>query len=170
MNDEGSLQRPKALNRLASLAAISLFVVDCFVERGDRSKIYILGLIFLGAAVVFAFPPFLLLSKYGKVEEGKSYMHTTTIVDRNLYAVVRHPQYLGYILLVLGFVLISQNWIILLLGGLSVTLFYLHSLREENFCARQFGEAYTEYMKRVPRFNFLSGIIRLLRRRSGSGD
>jgi len=34
----------------------------------------------------------------GGVKEGESYVKTTRLVDESLYAVVRHPQYLGGIL------------------------------------------------------------------------
>jgi protein-S-isoprenylcysteine O-methyltransferase Ste14 len=36
----------------------------------------------------------------GGAPEGESLVHTTVLVDSGVYAVVRHPQYLGFILFV----------------------------------------------------------------------
>jgi len=49
-------------------------------------------------SMVFGFAPIFILRKKGKVEQGKSYVHTTRLVDTSLYATVRHPQYLAGIL------------------------------------------------------------------------
>ena len=96
-------------------------------------------------------------------------MQTNVVVDRGLYAIVRHPQYLGYMLLVLGFICLFQNPIIGALGALAIALFYGQVVREERHCIQKFGKEYEDYVQRVPRFNFILGIIRVLARRRANG-
>lgn len=113
-------------------------------------------------AGVFIFWPFYLLARYGGLE-GESYMQAAVVVDRGLYAVVRHPQYLGYILLACGFALLSQHGVSVLLDIIAAVLFYIQAVREERACLAEFGEPYARYCCRVPRFNVILGLFRLLR-------
>jgi protein-S-isoprenylcysteine O-methyltransferase Ste14 len=103
--------------------------------------------------------------KKGGAPKGKSIVHTTVLVDSGVYAVVRHPQYLGFILFVLALVLMSQHWLSMSSGVLGSALFYKDVLREEHMSIEKFGDDYKRYMERVPRMNFLIGILRYLRQR-----
>jgi protein-S-isoprenylcysteine O-methyltransferase Ste14 len=100
----------------------------------------------------------------GGAPEGESIVHTTVLVDSGIYAVVRHPQYLGFILIVFALVLMSQHWFSLFSGILGSALFYKDVLREEQMTIKKFGDAYERYIQKVPRMNFVLGIIRLLKR------
>ena len=146
---------------------LALIVSDRFVERGTNPVLRVLGVLSLILAPVFFLPPFVLLQRHGHVEDGRPFYDTEVVVDRSLYAVVRHPQYLGYIFLTMGFVLLSQNVVTLSFGVVAIVLFYVYTLREEEFCVRYLGSAYEDYCKRVPRFNVMIGMIRyLMRKRS----
>jgi protein-S-isoprenylcysteine O-methyltransferase Ste14 len=90
-------------------------------------------------------------------------MQTDVVVDRGLYAVVRHPQYLGYILLGCGFALLSQHRVSVLLAVIAAVLFYAQAVAEERACLAEFGEPYARYCRRVPRFSVILGLFRLLR-------
>jgi protein-S-isoprenylcysteine O-methyltransferase Ste14 len=103
--------------------------------------------------------------KKGRAPRGESIVHTTALVESGVYAVIRHPQYLGFILFVFALVLMSQHWISVISGILGSALFYRDILREEQMTVEKFGDDYRRYMKRVPRMNFLVGILRLLRQR-----
>lgn len=59
----------------------------------------------------------------------------------------------------------SQHWLSVISGILGSTLFYRDVLREEQMSIEKFGEDYKRYIERVPRMNFLVGIIRLLQLR-----
>jgi protein-S-isoprenylcysteine O-methyltransferase Ste14 len=103
--------------------------------------------------------------KRGGAPKGESVVHTTVLVDSGVYAVIRHPQYLGFMLFVLALVLMSQHSLSVISGILGSVLFYKDVLREEQMIVEKFGDDYKRYMKRVPRMNFLIGILRLLRQR-----
>ena len=97
--------------------------------------------------------------------KGKSMVDTTVLVDSGVYAVIRHPQYLGFMLFVLALVLMSQHWLSVISGIMGSALFYKDVLREEQLSVKKFGDYYKQYMERVPRMNFLIGILRLLQRK-----
>jgi hypothetical protein len=44
---------------------------------------------------------------------------------------------------------------------------YLIALKADQELIEKFGDDYRRYMQKVPRMNFLLGLIRLLRRRKG---
>ena len=161
-DDDYRPEPPKLFAWLASVVTISLIVASQFLPRGGNSYLRGVGVFILLLAGVFIFWPFYLLAKHGE-QAGSSYMQANGIVARGLYAVVRHPQYLGYILLGYGFALLSQHWVAVLLTALGSTLFHLQAVREERFCLAQFGGLYEQYLWRVPRFNIILGGIRLLR-------
>jgi protein-S-isoprenylcysteine O-methyltransferase Ste14 len=60
--------------------------------------------------------------------------------------------------------LIAQQGLVAVLGLVGMGLFYLDTLKLDRTCTEKFGDAYRRYMQRVPRVNFLAGIVRLLRK------
>ena len=101
----------------------------------------------------------------GGAQEGESWLATAVVVDSGVYAVVRHPMYLSFTLLVLALMLISQHWLSIILGIPVMVFLYLGMRVEEQSSIKKFGDDYISYMDRVPRMNFLAGVIRLLQRR-----
>jgi protein-S-isoprenylcysteine O-methyltransferase Ste14 len=118
------------------------------------------------AGLLFAWIPMFTLRRHGRAPAGKSYMHATVVVERGPFALVRHPQYLGYMLFAVTAAAISRHWVVLVLSAAAVFAFHAHSLREERDCLRRFGEAYARYMERVPRFNVFRGALGALRARA----
>ena len=120
------------------------------------------GLIFLSS--IFGILPIITFRMKGRVEEKKSYMHTTKIVSSGIYSILRHPQYMAGMLINIGIIFISQHWLILIIGLLAIILNYFDALRADQSLIKKFGEEYLDYMKIVPRLNFIAGIIRLIKR------
>ena len=162
--EDRQLEPPKLVGWLAALATLGTILVPQFLARGDSAYLRGAGAFVLALAAVLIFSPFLLLRKHGQIEDGGTYMQTRLVVDRGLYAITRHPQYLGYILLAWGFAALSQHWLTVLLAAVSTTLLYLQSATEERTCLARLGEPYKRYLLRVPRFNLILGIVRRLRR------
>jgi protein-S-isoprenylcysteine O-methyltransferase Ste14 len=61
--------------------------------------------------------------------------------------------------------LIAQHWSSVLLGLISMALVYADSFKADQGCIEKFGDAYVAYMERVPRVNFVAGIVRLMQHR-----
>ena len=112
---------------------------------------------------VFAVLPILTLRTRGRVPKGKSYMETTALVDTGIYAIVRHPQGgTAGILLNLALALIGQHWLLVALAVVGMILIYMDTFKADEACIEKFGEEYVRYMQRVPRANFVAGLLRLL--------
>ena len=47
----------------------------------------------------------------------------------------------------------------------NIILITLDTFRADEACIEKFGPAYADYMQRVPRVNFVAGMVRLWRRR-----
>ena len=152
---------PKLFAWIASVVIVSLIIIAQFLERGDNPYLRGTGVFVLLLAGIFIFTPFYLLSKHGGVKEGQSYIRSRVVVAQGLYAITRHPQYLGYIFLGCGFALLSQHWGTTLLAIIGAIFFYLQAVREEKYCIDKFRELYKHYIQQVPRFNVVLGILRL---------
>jgi protein-S-isoprenylcysteine O-methyltransferase Ste14/NAD-dependent dihydropyrimidine dehydrogenase PreA subunit len=126
---------------------------------------FFVGWVILALGLPFFFSPVLYLKTRGKPAKGKTLMDTTVVVKSGTYGIVRHPQFLGALLTVCASILISQHWLFALIGIflVGVTLRWIRE-EEENLLIR-FKDEYKRYMEKVPRMNFLLGIIRLLRRK-----
>jgi protein-S-isoprenylcysteine O-methyltransferase Ste14 len=62
---------------------------------------------------------------------------------------------------------ITQHWASVVLGIPAMALVYLDLLKADQRLIEKFGDAYRRYMERVPRVNFVAGIIQLARHRLG---
>lgn len=156
---------PKLFAWLASAITVALIIATQYLPRGGYLYLRGTGVIVLLLGGIFIFTPFYLLAKHGRTKEGQMYMQAGRVVDSGLYAITRHPQYLGYMLLACGFALLSQHWAAFLLAIISTSLFYIQAVQEERYCLTRFGEQYAQYLRRVPRFNILLGMLRLLQGR-----
>jgi protein-S-isoprenylcysteine O-methyltransferase Ste14 len=119
------------------------------------------GWMVLGVGVILCWLSASELRKKG--EEEESHLATTVLVDSGVYAVIRHPMYFCWMLILLALMLISQHWLGLLLGVPIMASIYLDMRKEELQNIKKLGEDYRRYMQFVPRINFLAGIVRLLR-------
>jgi protein-S-isoprenylcysteine O-methyltransferase Ste14 len=141
-------------------------VLSPFLYREDGlAALRNLGWVLWAVMLVLAWWPILVLRSRGDVPRGASYTQTARLVDGGPYAVVRHPQYLSFMLLSVSLALVVQHWLTAVVGAVAVALVYFGIVpAAERLNARRFGDDYHRYAQRVPRLNLLSGVARLLRR------
>jgi protein-S-isoprenylcysteine O-methyltransferase Ste14 len=65
------------------------------------------------------------------------------------YRYSRNPQYLGDSLCILGYIVLTNSWMVAVLG---VVLNLVAPFTEEPWLEERFGDPYREYKRRVPRF------------------
>jgi len=156
-------KRTIILATILTVASVGQIILAFLLYNDDGNTTVInLGWVILWISAIFGWLPIFTFKRLGKVPEGKAYLHTTILVDRGVYAIVRHPQYLAGILMGLAFPLITQHWLIAVLGVIVTAINYVDTFEEEASNIAKFGDAYRQYMQRVPRLNFLLGIYRLL--------
>lgn len=152
---------------IASVLLVVQYILAFFIYKLPGLKtLQWVGWAIWAVSLIFGVAPIFILRHKGGVEKGKSYVETTRLVDTSLYAIVRHPQYLGGILFNLALMLLAQHWLVILLGGISAVLIWLDIQTADQEGAEKFGEEYRRYMQQVPQINFLLGIYRLIRERS----
>lgn len=99
---------------------------------------------------VLIFGGFMLLSAAWKVLYQAQRTHT--LATTGPYAYVRHPQYDGFILIMLGFLLQWPTLITLIMFPILVTMYVKLAGREEKAVRAEFGETHRRYMVSTPAF------------------
>lgn len=65
---------------------------------------------------------------------------------------LRHPQYLGFVLIMVGFLLQWPTLATLVMFPILLLVYRRLAIREEREVAERFGEAWTRYSAQTPRF------------------
>jgi protein-S-isoprenylcysteine O-methyltransferase Ste14 len=74
------------------------------------------------------------------------------LIETGLYKYIRHPGYLGQLIIFLGIATSLSNWLSVLLMIIPVLLGYLNRINvEEKFMIEQMGQKYVDYQKRTKR-------------------
>lgn len=160
-------------------AAIAVLCIVCFpanplvltnvLKTHSYPALFAVGCVVWAFGMVLVMAPIVMFPRRGGVDRGKSFVHTTRLVDSGIYAIVRHPQYTGGVLSIFVTTLLwYPHWLFGVLGVVGSVVIYLSCVEEEKYLVQQFGDEYIAYMDRVPRMNVVLGIIRLLRRRARS--
>lgn len=151
---------------LASILLVSQIILG-IRPLSEVSQIEILAYVGVGlyvlSGLVFGWLPVIEFRKKGGVRERRSYIHTTRLVDTGIYSIVRHPQYVTFIMWAIAGMLLFQHWIVVLLGIPVAPLTYVDMVKADRDAIEKFGDDYKAYMRRVPRANFLLGIMRRFR-------
>jgi protein-S-isoprenylcysteine O-methyltransferase Ste14 len=117
-------------------------------------------LVIVGFAILALGALFFVLSVFTLRRKG-----TSNIVDGGIYGVVRHPMYLGAMIMFFSHIFFGQNWIVAISTIVGIVCCYLIILSGDERNIEKFGDDYEAYMQKVPRMNLLLGLIRLLRRK-----
>lgn len=145
-----------------TLAEVALWIA---FGSGNVTWLVIIGVVLWCMGIVFAWVPIFQFKRQGGVAKGDSYVKTTVLVDTGLYAIVRHPQFISWPMFSVAVVLIVQRWSVLGLAVASVVLFFLDFRKVDAKNVEKFGDAYREYMKRVPGWNPVLGVWRWTQRK-----
>jgi len=167
--------RHAGVKEICFMIVITILCIACFpanplvltgvIEIKSYLALVIVGWVVWTFGMVLVMAPIIQFPRCGGVPKGKSFVRTTRLVNTGIYAVVRHPQYTGGIwALFLTTLLWYPHWLFAVLGVAGTVLIYFSTRAEDNYLIEKFGDEYKAYMKKVPRMNFVSGIIRLLRK------
>lgn len=160
---------PFLLCAISSPLTVAQIVLTFVLNQPGIEALRWTGYVLWTMGAVLGWLPILTLRRRGGVPRGKSYVNTTKLVDTGIYAVVRHPQMgTAWLLMCLSLMLITQHWASVALGVPAMLLVYLDLIKADQRLVDKFGDAYQRYMERVPRVNFVTGIVRLIARRAAA--
>lgn len=74
------------------------------------------------------------------------------VAQEGIYARIRHPQYVGFFLIMTGFLLQWPTLLTLAMYPILIWVYARLSIAEERESLKRFGAAYARYMVEVPRF------------------
>ncbi len=77
---------------------------------------------------------------------------SSSLATSGLYARIRHPQYVGFVLIMLGFLLQWPTLLTLVMFPVLVFMYWRLALGEEREAEAEFGDAYRQYAETTPRF------------------
>lgn len=82
--------------------------------------------------------------------------YATTSFDRpvtkGIYRISRNPIHFFSYIAWIGVGIAAGSWIIIICNVVMMINMHIGTLAEEKFCLEKYGEAYKEYMERVPRY------------------
>jgi protein-S-isoprenylcysteine O-methyltransferase Ste14 len=93
---------------------------------------------------------FIILSSAWRVRYEAQRHHT--LATTGLYAHIRHPQYVGFISIMLGFLLQWPTLLTLVMFPILVTMYVRLARQEEQDALAEFGETYARYAATTPAF------------------
>lgn len=77
---------------------------------------------------------------------------TRSIATSGIYARIRHPQYVGFVLIMIGFLFQWPTLVTLTMFSILVFMYLRLARREEREALAEFGADYDSYMQKVPAF------------------
>ena len=99
---------------------------------------------------VLIFGGFILLAKAWTVLHEAQKNHN--LATSGLYARIRHPQYVGFVAILLGFLFQWPTILTVVMFPILVLMYARLAIVEEREMMKQFGDEYTRYAARTPRF------------------
>ena len=159
-------RKPTVFDIIITIIAILFFlglVALCFLffNYWNLNWLMLTGWVFLALSFILSF----IIGDVFAKEEEEYWFASHVFIDRGIYKIVRHPIFLSFMLVVVALVFISQHWLSFLFGLPLLVFLYQIMVSEDKHNIKKFGDAYREYMKRVPMINFILGIIRNLKAR-----
>jgi len=150
---------------------INPLILTGVIEAEQYPALLTIAWVVWAFGMVLVMAPIVMFPRRGAVAKGKSFVHTTRLVDTGIYAFVRHPQYLGGILAIfVATLLLYPHWLFAVLGVPGAVILCWSTKEEEKRLIERFGDDYRVYMRKVPRMNLILGIIRVLRIKKGMRD
>ena len=109
---------------------------------------FALGLIYIIIGFLIRIISLRLLNKFFTYTVSEVDNHE--LVEKGFYKIIRHPGYLGQLLIFTGISIALSNWLSVIVMLFPILIGYLNRIRvEEKFMSEQMGNKYLDYQKRT---------------------
>jgi len=119
--------------------------IDLFLRLGISAIFFIIGALTVRSAIITFGLDYMVVVYLYFPEESE-------VQENEIYSVIRHPAYLGGVLLGLAALFFRFSVYSIVLFFIFYLVFKLQARREETELVERFGKSYTEYMSKVPAF------------------
>ncbi|NPD87399.1 MAG: isoprenylcysteine carboxylmethyltransferase family protein [Asgard group archaeon] len=151
---------------IASIQFLSMvgqiILIGFFFENHNIKSLPIIGCVIISIAFVFLASGSIVL--YERVENKEKRRPRIRFEEKGIYTIIRHPMYLGLMILFIGMMFISDLRWSSILAFPSIIIMYYYMIKEESIFIERFGEDFKEYMDRVPRMDIFLGIYRKIKK------
>jgi protein-S-isoprenylcysteine O-methyltransferase Ste14 len=148
-SDKGSLW---GLFGLITLGYVLSFAIGAtkIGRMNGWDTFFAVGFVLVVIGLIIRITSILTLKQYFTYSVAK--VEDQPLIETGLYKIIRHPGYLGQLLIFIGISISVSNWLSILLMMIPVTIGYLYRIKvEESFMIAQMGENYLNYQKRTKR-------------------
>jgi protein-S-isoprenylcysteine O-methyltransferase Ste14 len=116
-----------------------------FGWQGDPhlNPIHMVSYLFIGGGFI------LLAAAWSVLYKAQRAHH---VAQTGPYASLRHPQYVGFVLVMVGFILQWPTLLTLIMFPILVAMYWRLARREEKEAFKEFGDEYARYAARTPAF------------------
>ncbi len=112
------------------------------------NTLFALGILIIIVGLIIRIISIRTLNQYFTYSVSKTENHE--LIEKGFYKFIRHPGYLGQLLIFTGISISLSNWLSVILMFLSTFIGYMNRIRvEENFMVEQMGVKYSDYKKRT---------------------
>ena len=140
---------------LLSLIAVGYFLAFSFAFN-KFGRIYHWDALFLTGAITVTIGMIIRIISIQTLKQHFTYTVTEIenheLIESGLYKNIRHPGYLGQLIIFIGIATSLSNWLSIVLMMIPVLIGYGYRIKtEEQFMVEQMGQKYIDYQKRTKR-------------------
>lgn len=117
---------------------------------GHWNLLFAFGFIIIITGFIIRITSIITLKKY--FTYSVTFFKDHELIEKGLYKKIRHPGYLGLMMVFLGISVALANWISIAAMMIPVLVGFIHRISvEEKFLVAQMGQKYADYQKRTSR-------------------
>jgi len=152
----GVIAPPPLIALAAVLIGVALdwlapaYVLNVMLSLAER---IVVGVAFVAAGLALGISARGIFVRFGT--NVNPFKPSNALVTTGVFAHVRNPMYVGLMLMVAGIgIALASDWTLAMLVAAALTIHFGVVKREERYLTAKFGDAYRQYIQRVPRYGW----------------